>query len=187
MAYDASQESFMNMEIQGEGIYASTMFLDTSDQEADQGLTLSPKIQLNDTWLFDAHDGFQDQDLDVLLGPVNFDVTIDEPQEHDLSVENLIDDQSQLLQRSPKRQKLTRALLKPIYPLIELNQSICQHEGVSAPPILAALLMHCSRHCLCAVSTFGYPALCPRPSRNSSKPMMSVKELILLLSFARSV
>ena len=133
MAYDRSQDSFIKMEIEGEGIYASTVSSDTRGP-TDQGLTLSPKIQLNDPWLFDAADSFQDQDLDALLGPVNFDLIAEEAQKRNYGADFLIDSEYQPYEPPAKRRKFTRALSAAPYVPLELNGPDCQSETVSAPP-----------------------------------------------------
>jgi hypothetical protein len=69
--------------MEGEGNYASTAFSDTRDQETNQGLTLPPKIQSNDPWLFDAtgSGSLNDEELEALLGPVDWDQEQDKQRE----------------------------------------------------------------------------------------------------------
>ena len=133
MAHDPSQLNFMNMETQGEGNYASTVFSDTRDQETDQGLTLSPKIQSSDPWLFDAAGAFEDQDLDALLGPVQFDLVADEARKNGLEVDALFNEQYQLPEPPAKRRKRTRELSNPLTSL-EPNEPGWEHGPVSTPP-----------------------------------------------------
>jgi hypothetical protein len=70
--------------MEGEGNYASTAFSDTRDQETNQGLTLPPKIQSNDPWLFDAtgSGSLNDEELEALLGPVDWDQEQDKQREN---------------------------------------------------------------------------------------------------------
>jgi hypothetical protein len=110
MAHNSSQESFMNRKTQGEGNYASTVFSDTRDQEINQGLTLSPKIQSNDPWLFGAAGTFDDHDLDALLGPVEFDLIAEEARNEDSGVDVLFNDPYRLDEPPAKRRRLTREL-----------------------------------------------------------------------------
>jgi hypothetical protein len=70
--------------MEGEGNYASTAFSNTRDQETNQGLTLPPKIQSNDPWLFDAtgSGSLNDEELEALLGPVDWDQEQDKQREN---------------------------------------------------------------------------------------------------------
>lgn len=105
--HEPSQQDFMIMETQGEGNYASTVFSDTRDQETDHGLTLSPKIQSNDSWRLDAAETFEDHDIDALLGPVQFDLIADEALKNGLELDALFNDKHHLPESPTKRRNLT--------------------------------------------------------------------------------
>ena len=147
MAHDPIQEDFINMENQGEGNYASTASSDTRDHKTDQGLTLSPKIQLNDPWLYDAAGAFQDTDLDALLGPVKFDLIVEEACKNGLEFDALFNGQYQLPEPPAKRRKVKRELAEAALPLLETNGSASQPESVSAPHLSVTLLMCFSISC----------------------------------------
>jgi hypothetical protein len=134
MAHDSIQMDFVKMETQGEGNYASTAFSDTRDQETDQGLTLSPKIQSSDAWLFDAAGTFSDQDLNALLGPVEFDLVAEEARKNGLELDVLFNDEYRLPEPPPKKRRLTGELLKESLPPFESNGPACPQETVSALP-----------------------------------------------------
>lgn len=100
----------VSMETEGEGNYASTEFSDTRDQQTDHGLTLQPKIQSSDAWLFEAADSLSDVDLDALLGTVQFDLDV---QRHDLRQDDawlydLFKADDQLPEPPSKKRKLSR-------------------------------------------------------------------------------
>jgi hypothetical protein len=161
MANDPSQEDFMNMENQGEGNYASAVSSDTRDHKTDQGLTLSPKIQLNDPWLYDAAGVFGDQDLDALLGPVKFDLIVEEACKNGLEVDALFNGQYQLPEPPAKRRKVTRELAEEALPLLETNGSTSQPKSVSVPTISVTLLMYFQLQLSPCGSSQGPSALTP--------------------------
>ena len=134
MAHDLSQVAFVKTEAQGEGNYASSVFSNTRDQETVQGLTLSPKIQSSDPWLFDAADAFEDQDLDVLLGPVQFDLIAEEARRSNLDIDTLFNNEYQLPEPPAKKRKLTRELSEEPLPASEPNEPVCGKGLVSTPP-----------------------------------------------------
>jgi hypothetical protein len=134
MAHDLSQVAFVKTETQGEGNYASSVFSNTRDQETVQGLTLSPKIQSSDPWLFGAADAFGDQDLDALLGPVQFDLIAEEARRSNLDIDTLFNDEYQLPEPPAKKRKLTMELSKEPLPASEHIEPFCEHGPVSTPP-----------------------------------------------------
>jgi hypothetical protein len=118
------------MKTQGEGNYASTV----SSNTRDRGLTLSPKIQSNDPWLFDTAYAVEDQDLDALLGPVRFDSIVEDARNDGLDIDTLFYDSFQLPKPPTKRQKLARDVSGNQLLQVEYNGSIPRNHSVSPPP-----------------------------------------------------
>ena len=133
MAHNISQVDFMKMGTQKEGNYASTVFSNNRDQETVHGLTLSPKIQSSDPWLFDAADVFGDQDLDALLGPVQFDLIAEEARKSNLEVDALFNDEYQLPEPPAKKRKLTRELSTEPLTWSKPPEPVCEQRPVSVP------------------------------------------------------
>jgi len=109
MAQDPSL-SHPGMETAGEGNDASPGLSDTRDQQTDQGLTLQPKMQSSDPWVFDPSQLPNDVDLDALLGPVQYDLDIreNESQEDDSWLYDLFQVGDQLPEPQSKRRKLSK-------------------------------------------------------------------------------
>ena len=134
MARDLNQVASVKTDSQGEGNYASSAFSNTRNQETVQGLTLSPKIQSSDPWLFDAADAFGEQDLEVLLGPVQFDLIAEEARRSNLDIDYLLNDEYRLLESPAKKRKLTRGLSNQPLSSPEPNGPIYEEGPVSTPP-----------------------------------------------------
>jgi len=108
MAHDHGQAAVTEMETQGEGNYASTVF-SNADQETVQGLTLPPPLQSSDQWfLDDTAVAFGEQDLDAILGPLHFDPLAVEDQTSNSDIHDLINDEYYQMEPPWKKRKLSK-------------------------------------------------------------------------------
>jgi hypothetical protein len=126
--HDQDQADFMKTETQGEGNYASTAFSD-ADPETVQGLTLPPNSQSNDQWLLDdTTAAFEEQDLDAILGSLEFDPLEDGEQADNSAIQVMINDQYLQMEPPTKRRKLTSepssAVSRPLYTISMINPSL---------------------------------------------------------------
>jgi hypothetical protein len=112
----------VKMEFGGEGNYASAESKDRS------GLTLPPKIQSSDPWLFDATNSISNEDFEALLGPLQVDLDGERLRREGSWIPTLLDTEHQPSEPPRKKPSLTGELSNDS--VVEYGRHMGENESV---------------------------------------------------------